>query len=292
MNVLLIGAAGLVGLHLRAAFAGEHVMATSHRMPAPDAVPLDLTDFAAVRHLIAALRPEVILLAAAEAHVERCEQEPTATRRVNVEAARVVADAAREAGSLLVVFSSEYVFDGRSGPYKEEAPVCPINEYGRQKVQLEAIARRLEAHLVCRTSGVFGWEPLGKNFVCQLVRRLRAGEAFEVPDDQVLTPTYAPELARAVAELVRRRARGTFHVVGPRPIVRTEFARLVAKMFELPPDLIRPQPTTALGFTAPRPGLRAGLRDAKLRRSIGHGLLNLPKSLAAMRRAEPVRGRS
>lgn len=271
VEALIIGAAGLVGSHVRAAFADRRVAATFRHTPAPDAVRLDVTDETAVQALIRRLRPRVVVLAAAEAHVERCEREPAPTRRVNVEGTRTVVQAAREVGATIVVFSSEYVFDGRSGPYGEDDPRSPINEYGRQKVEVEDIARSAEHHVICRSSGVFGWEPAGKNFVCQLVRRLRAGKPFSVPADQVITPTYAPDLARAVVQLLDRRRSGTFHVVGPRPLPRDEFARSVVTAFALPPALLRPTPTEKLDLVAPRPR-SAGLRDDKLRAALGHGL--------------------
>lgn len=285
-DVLVLGAAGLVGSHVRRAFAGRRVVATYHRTPAEDAIPLDVTDAAAVRDLIASVRPDVVILAAAEAHVERCEREPEVTRRVNVDATRAVVDRARTSGACIVFFSSEYVFRGDAGPYGEEAPLDPINEYGRQKAEAEAIVRSAERHIVCRTSGVFGWEPLRKNFVCQLVRALREGEDFAVPDDQAITPTYAPDLAQAVAELVAGGHVGAFHVVGPRVVARVEFARLVARAFRLPDDRIRPRPTPGLTLAAARP-TNAGLRDDKLRSVLGRGLSEPSVALRDMARTEP-----
>ncbi len=284
-DVLVIGASGLVGSQVRRAFSDRAVVATYHEAPAPGAARLDITDADAVRNLVRRVKPSVVVLAAAEAYVERCEKEPAATRRVNVDAAASVLDAARAVGATPVVFSSEYVFDGRAGPYGEQDTPNPISEYGRQKVELERLARRSERHLVCRTSGVFAWEAAGKNFVCQLIRNLRAGVEFVVPSDQVITPTYAPALARAVRELVDVGASGTFHVVGPRVLSRSEFAGLAARTFGLPLELLRPRPTAELGLAAPRP-LNAGLRDDKLRATIGHDLLDPADALAAMRASE------
>jgi dTDP-4-dehydrorhamnose reductase len=231
------------------------------------------------------VRPRIVILAAADANVERCEREPEAARRVNVDAARSVIEAAREIAASVVVFSSEYVFDGRYGPYSEDDATRPINEYGRQKVTLESLAQSLQRHLVCRTSGVFGWEPAGKNFVCQLIRRLRSGSEFVVPSDQVITPTYAPELSRAVVGLLDRSVSGTIHVVGPRVLARAAFARLAARAFGLPENLISERPTAELGLGAPRP-LNAGLRDGRLRAMLGDALLEPAAALAAMRAAE------
>lgn len=283
--VLVVGAAGLVGRHVRSAFGERDVVATHHRKTVAKGEPLDITDTSAVRALIGRVRPAVVILAAAEPYVERCEREPEATRRVNVEGARTVATAAAEADALLVVFSSEYVFDGRAGPYGEDHPTGPINEYGRQKVAVERIARELPRHLVCRTSGVFGWEPERKNFACQVIDHLRADRRFVVPSDQVITPSYAPSLAAAVRDLVDGGHQGVFHVAGPRVLPRAELARVVARTFGLNEALIDERPTTELGLAAPRPR-SAGLATGRLRSAIGRDLLDPLAALAEMRETE------
>lgn len=282
-SYLLIGAAGLVGTHLRAALGGRDVRATYHHSVVPDAVALDITDFDAVRRVVNAGRPETILLAAADPYVERCEQEPAATRKVNVDGTRHVAEAAAEAGATLVVFSSEYVFDGTRDTYAEEDATGPLNEYGRQKVELEQIAAASGPHLICRTSGVFGTEEPRKNFVLQVVDALRDGREFTVPSDQVITPSDAISLASSVVELLDREARGIFHVAGPERLPRMDFARRVARAFALDAALLRPVPTDDLGLAARRP-LRAGLSDDKLRRVLGHGLTPVDDALHELAR--------
>lgn len=284
--VLVIGGAGLVGSHVRAAFAGRDVVATQYRRTVADGEPLDITDAGAVRALVARVRPTVVILAAAEPHVERCEREPEATRRVNVAGARHVARATAEVDALLVVFSSEYVFDGRYGPYGTDDLTAPINEYGRQKVAVEAIAHEVPRHLVCRTSGVFGWDPERKNFACQVIDHLRAGRRFVAPSDQVITASYAPSLAAAVRDLVDGGHVGVFHVAGPRVLPRGELARSVADAFGLEVSLIDERTTAELGLVAPRP-LNAGLRTERLRSAIGHGLVDPADALVEMRTTEP-----
>ena len=281
---LLLGATGLVGTHLRAALRDRDVVMTSHRAQLPGSVALDLTDRAKTTRAIREARPDVIVVAAANAFVEECEREPVATRVINVDAVRHVAEASPDA--LLVVFSSEYVFDGSAGSYSEDDPVMPINEYGRQKVAVEAIARDRADHLVCRVSGVYGWSAARTSFVCQLVDRLRAGQRMRVPSDQLITPTPAPDLAGAIVELVDHGARGIFHAAGPEILARPEFARRAAEAFALDPALLEMRPTAELGLAAPRP-LRAGLRTDRLRALLGHGLSPSRDALAAMRDTEP-----
>jgi dTDP-4-dehydrorhamnose reductase len=283
--VLIIGAAGLVGRHVRSAFGGRDVVATRYRRSVPDAEILDVTDASATHALVMRTRPSAVILAAAEPYVERCEREPAETRRLNVEGARTVAAAAADVGAQLVVFSSEYVFDGRDGPYGEDDATRPINEYGRQKVAIEAIARALPRHLLCRTSGVFGWDSERKNFACQLIDHLRAGKRFVVPSDQVITATYAPSLATAVRELVDAGYVGVVHVAGPRILRRADLARLVARSFGLDVALIDERATAELGYVAPRP-LNAGLKTERLRSVIGRGLEDPSSALALMRASE------
>lgn len=275
---LVIGGAGLVGSHVLRALRGREVLATYNRSPFSHGVRLDLTDPAAVERQLDTTRPDVVILAAADPYVERCEAEPEATRLINVEGPRSVAAAAARIGATVVVFSSEYVFDGTRGAYSEDDPTAPLNEYGRQKVALEGIARLAGEHLICRTSGVFGDDARRKNFVLQLVDALRAGQTFAVPSDQIITPTDAGSLARAVVELVERGFRGTFHVVGPERLARPDFARRVAAAFGLDPAPLRPTPTAELGLKAQRPP-RAGLRDDKLWAALGHGLVPVDEAL-------------
>lgn len=270
-----------MGSHVASAFADDHVVATYHRTVPAGGIALDVSDAQATRALIQQVRPAVIVLAAADPWVERCERDPEATRLVNVAAALPIARAARDIGAAFVVFSSEYVFDGSNGRYEEDDPVRPINEYGRQKVALETLAREAPRHLICRTSGVFGWEIRRKNFVLQLVDSVRAGREFVVASDQVITPTFAPDAARAVRALVDLDVTGVVHVAGPRTLQRPEFAALVCEAFGLDQDLIRTRATSELGLAAPRP-LRAGLSDGRLRSLLGHALSDPRTALATM----------
>lgn len=275
---LVIGAAGLVGSHLVSALRGRDVVATHHRRSTSASVPLDLRDASAVRAVIRAARPDVVLLAAAEPHVERCEQDPKNTWALNVEGTRTVVEAVTAASASLVVFSSEYVFDGSSGPYSENDAVGPLNEYGRQKVTVEELTEIVPRHLVCRTSGVFGRQRGGKNFVLRLVDAISRGHTFDVPSDQVITPTFAPSLAGAVVALLDAEVFGTFHVVGPEVLSRVDFARRVVAAFGLDPALLRPRPTADLGLSAMRPQ-SAGMSDAKLQGSLGHPLASAEHGL-------------
>lgn len=267
--VIVVGASGLVGSALWREFSPHYrITGTFCRKEIPTLTHLDLRDQEEVRSVLLGLRPNVVLCPAAEPDVELCEMHPIATRRVNVEGLQNLIAATREVGAFLVYFSSEYVFDGTQGPYWEMDTCNPLNEYGRQKLECERmIAAQLHGYLIGRISGVYGWERQKKNFVVRLMERLSSGQLFKLPSDQVITPTYAPNLARVVRRLVENGHRGLFHLAGSLPLLRTEFARLVADVFALDASLILPIPTAQLGLRAARPrsaGLRIGKAQALL----------------------------
>jgi len=283
-TAIVIGASGLVGNALfQELYSRYRVIGTSCRQAIPTLVQLDLRDRDQVRSLLRQHRPNVVLCPAAESNVELCEVDPVATREVNVTGLQNLIAATEEVGALLVYFSSEYVFDGTSGPYCEGDSCNPLNEYGRQKRECERIiSERLDRYLIARISGVYGWEERRKNFVVRLIESLKSGQSFKVPSDQVITPTFAPNLARAVRRLVQDHRNGIFHLSGSLPLLRTDFARLIAGVFGLDASLIIPVPTSELKLRATRPH-SAGLRTDKAQALLDFPLAGPREGLEDMR---------
>jgi dTDP-4-dehydrorhamnose reductase len=257
MRCLIVGASGQVGGQLAAACdaAGWPWRGTSYRHPRPGLVPLDVRDRMAVEGLVRWGRPEIVFLPAALANVDRAEALAAECFAVNVRGVVHVATAAQKAGARLVFFSTDHVFGDLGRARAEHEQPAPENAYARAKVVAERWVRALlpDRHLILRTSGVFGPERRGKNFVARVVRTLRAGELLRVPADQWGQPTFGPDLARAALELARRGRSGTWHVTGPQSMTRFTFARLVSEVFGLRRSLIVGLPTARLAQAAPRP---------------------------------------
>lgn len=233
-------------------------MGTYRSRALPGLRHLDASNADAVRRLLAETSATRIFFPAAEPHVEWCEAHPSEARARNLLPLRVTLEAAR--GIPLVSFSSDYVFDGRSGPYAEDAETNPLSVYGRIKLEVERLTLAAGQTLV-RTTTVWGPElPPGKNFVLRLIASLRRGERVVVPADQVSTPTYARDLARAAMPLPG--TGGIWHLAGPQLLSRSDFARLVAREFALDESLVEPVPTSTLGQLARRP-LHGGLRSER-----------------------------
>jgi dTDP-4-dehydrorhamnose reductase len=289
MRVLIIGASGFIGSALRSAF-GADAVGTCHAHPAEGLHPLDMRDAAAVERLMREIRPQLVIQPAAQPHVDWCEEHVQESHDINVAGTRNVAVAARAAGARYVFFSTDYVFNGDSGPYREDAPAHPPNVYGRHKLEAEhLIAATLDDQVIVRVCGVYGYEPRGKNFVMGLLAKGQRGEPMNVPSDQWGHPTYADNLAAAVRELALSPHRGIFHVVGPEYLDRVSFARLACTVFGLDPGFLRPCPTAALGQRAPRP-LRGGLDSAKARAVLSTVLLAPRQGLELMKRRLQAEG--
>lgn len=276
---LVIGGSGLIGSAILRAL-GPVAVGTYRRRPRPGLRRLDASDARAVAGLLEATRADVVFLPAAESNVDWCELHPQEARAMNVDPALVTLEAARSYGARLVFFSSDYVFDGASGPYDEAAATRPLCVYGRLKAEIEGLVLAAGGTVI-RTTTVFGAEiPPGKNFALRLVARLRAHERVAVPFDQVSTPTWADELARATLSVWR--AGGLWNVAGPDLLARDELARAVAGAFGLDAALIDPVATSALRQAARRP-LRGGLRTDKLARCVGSRLGPVPDALRGFR---------
>jgi dTDP-4-dehydrorhamnose reductase len=192
--------------------------------------------------------------------VDGCEREPARARAANLEQPCNLATAAAAVQARFVYFSTDYVFDGHDGPYREESTPHPLSVYGHTKRDAEiALGDILKNDaLVVRTSWVFGPERQGKNFAYQLCRTLAAGTELVCPSDQRSNPSYGPSVAKAVVALLEQGRSGIVHVVGPELMDRCAFARAIASSFGLDPTLIVAKTTASLGQQARRP-LRSGL---------------------------------
>ena len=237
--------------------------------PAPGWLHVDLAEIASAAEAERALRGqefEAMLCVAGMTNVEGCEDEQAAAMQVNATAPASFAAVARQRGIPFVYFSTEYVFDGEAGPYLEDDEAHPISVYGRSKWEGELGVRAAHPDaLILRTTVVYGQDAGEKNFLYSLMRNLRAGKEMRVPEDQISTPTYNMDLAKATEMLLAKEETGVFHVCGPELLSRLEFAQAIARELGLDEALVRGVATADLKQKAPRP-LRAGLRTHKLRR--------------------------
>jgi len=221
-RILVLGANGQVGFHLRQALSEAFFW---------DRSQLDLADPARVEAAVLAFAPDCIVNAAAYTAVDRAESEAALAWRVNAEAPAALARAAQALDATLVHISTDYVFDGSlARAYRKTDPVAPINVYGRTKLAGElAVASLCDRHWILRTSWVFSEH--GSNFVRTMLRLGSERDALRVVDDQHGCPTYAGDLAALIAGLLRVRSGelnyGVYHVAGGAPTTWRRFAEAI-----------------------------------------------------------------
>lgn len=261
MRILLIGSNGQVGSALVEVLTSDLVTPLTH-------ADIEITDPASVRKALEQYRPETVINTAAYHRVDDCEAEPEKAFRVNATAVHQLALACNEIGATLVHFSTDYVFGGdRREPYQETARPAPLSIYGVSKLAGEhLVAATLPQHFIIRGCGLYGLggnKSKGGNFVETMLRKANNGETIKVVDDQVLTPTHTPELARKVAELIHTNNYGLYHITCQGQCSWYEFAARIFELAGLKPDLHR---TSSETFRTPakRPSYSV-LENANLR---------------------------
>lgn len=231
-----------------------------------DIADIDITSLESVMTVIGALKPEVVVNCAAYTDVDGCEGNVETAMAVNGEGVAYLAMACRGIGALLVQVSTDYVFDGGKGmPYVEDDAPCPISVYGESKLAGEMNAAFCTEHLIVRTQWLYGLH--GKNFVETMLRLGSEKEELAVVDDQIGSPTWTVDLARAIIALIDSGCRGTYHAANAEYCSWNGFARAIFAEAGLNVS-VRPMSTTELNRPARRP-LYSTLECSKLTSDTG-----------------------
>ena len=249
MRILVIGGSGFIGRYLVLRLMGTpgyDVSATYlSRPPASDGNSwhrLDLPDAGALEGVFLACRPDVVVHLAAMADVGAAERNPGRARAVNVCGTAEIARLCQHHGARLVFVSTEYVFDGQQGPYREDAAPRPNTQYGRTKRDAELAVEKLgDQGCIVRTSIVYGW-PLQRhrNFVPMLIERLRSGQPYRASTSVMRSPVYVEHLVDGMARLVEGNHPGIHHIAGRDWVSMYDFALAIADTFALDREIVIP----------------------------------------------------
>jgi dTDP-4-dehydrorhamnose reductase len=264
MRVLITGAGGMLGRALSRVLASPELECRPYPFSA-----LDVTDRGAVSGALDSERPEWVIHAAAWTDVDACEAEPDRAMAVNTEGTRHVAEAASAVGARVLYISTDYVFNGRKGaPYMEEDEPAPLSIYGESKLGGElALQKALPdgRWAITRTAWLYGEG--GRNFVDRIVERAEAGRPVTVVDDQVGTPSWTVDVARAIHAIVEAQLTGIYHVVGGGEASWFEVAEEILRLTGADVPLL-PTTTAALSLLAGRPAYSV-LDTGKFQRDTG-----------------------
>ena len=273
MRVLVTGGSSTPGYRIIQEFAkaGYRVIAqyNEHEIPEIEGVErvrLDLRESNKLTDLVNSVKPDIIIHTAAMGDVDRCEIEKELAWKVNVEAPLTLAKEVSKFNAFLLYLSTDYVFDGERGLYKEDDVPNPVNYYGLTKLIAENIIKSaLSNYSIVRTSQIYGFGLGRVNFARAVVESLSRGQKVRAFIDQWLSPTLNTLLAKVVRELVEIEYVGIIHVAGER-INRCDFARAIAKKFGFDEKLIETITMRDIQFKARRP--RDSSLDVSRARSI------------------------
>jgi dTDP-4-dehydrorhamnose reductase len=270
----ITGANGLIGNYLvqtRPRFAPRW------RIRALTREQLDLLDFAAVRREFQKDQPKLVIHCAAISSISEAQNDPGLARRVNVEMTQRLAELAAEVP--FIFFSTDVVFDGRTGNYVETAAANPLHLYGETKAAAEQLVLKNPKHLVVRTSINGGVSRAGnRGFNEQLRLALQTGQGMTLFTDEFRSPIPAVETARAVWELAEKNCTGIYHVAGAEKLSRWQIGGLLTNRW--PEMTAAIKSGSAKDFAGPPRALDTSLDIAKAQKVLSAPLPGLAGWLA------------
>jgi dTDP-4-dehydrorhamnose reductase len=284
-KVAITGASGVLGMALALeARTRQHDVIALYRstpiaIPGVSCIGVDLVDEKQTLDLLAELRPDLIIHAAAEVRVDWCEEHPAEAARANIDTSATLADFASKFNSHLLYVSTDSVFDGKGANYKENDTPAPVNVYATMKLRGETEVLRRDPSAIVARSNFYGWTGRHKTgLVDWILQQLAQGRELPGFTDAIFSPLLVNDLAVALLDLASYDVSGVFHVVGPEPISKYEFAVRVARLFDYDPGLVRRSRTADVSMKAARP-LNTTLDTSKLCSLLGHPLPDVSAGL-------------
>lgn len=266
-RILIAGSNGKLGSSLAHYFANNHeyetLCAGAEDAPFVEGAQyekIDITKRNNVKSLFHDFFPDVVINSAGFTNVDLCETSKEFSWSINVKGTENLAMLAWAIDAHIIHFSSDYIYDGKEGPYSEEDIPNPISYYGRTKLASENSLRSSGARFtIFRTNVLYGSVNRAlPDFVKWVIESLRIGKEIRIVTDQINNPTYIGDLMSCVIKSVQNDIQGIYHIGGADLLSRMEFARRIARYFKLNENLIIPVTTAELNQPAPRP-LKSGL---------------------------------
>jgi len=232
MKILITGSNGMLGTDLLSLLRKEKTSHTQNEFTEVIEAPhdkLDITLEDKVSEIVSRHTPDIIINCAAFTHVDNCEVQREKAFYVNAMGPKFIAKSAKECGARVIHISTDFVFDGNSGrPYVEEDQTNPLSEYGRTKLEGEKnIKDFCNAFLIVRTSWLFGHK--GINFASKMLELAKHKKELSIVTDEIGSPTYTPDLAKALWALIKQKCEGIINVSNNGSCSRYEWAEYIFK---------------------------------------------------------------
>jgi len=291
-RILLVGANGMLGQRIVDFFSKQQVVQllgcsveAEPLFENADYVSCDISKRDDIKKIIFDFYPDVIINAAAYTNVDKSETERELAWKINVKGVEHLAESARIIDAHLIHISSDYIFDGKSGPYNENEKPNPLGYYGRTKFASEnALKISGSINTIIRTNVLYGIASKSRpDFVRWVVQSLRDKKEIRIVTDQINNPTFIDDLVQAISKIIEFNKTGIFNIGGKEFLSRYDFTLMIADFFALDKTLITPITTDELHQPAKRP-LQSGLIILKAETELGFKPCSIKESLAIMKK--------
>lgn len=259
MKVFISGASGLLGGNCMQYFKqkGLDVIGSHFSFPTPATVPFNTLELAAADNFdVVNYQPDIIIHCGALTHVDYCETNEEESYTKTVQSTINLMQLAKKMNATFVFISTDYVFDGTNGPYKETDATNPLSVYGKHKLAAEKLVEQSGLnYLILRVTNVYGDEIRNKNFVARIIEQCQQQQHLQLklPYDQFASPTNAKDIARAMLELLQADKSGIYHICSSDYMNRVELAMKVISYFPNASYDLIPVDTPSLQQPAARP---------------------------------------
>jgi len=289
-RLLIIGSNGMLGQRLVNYFQSKSDFIIncasaeeSSFIPEVDYTKIDIANKKDVQLLIKKFYPDFILNAAAYTNVDGCETNRELSWKINVTGVENLAHYAITSDAHIIHVSTDYVFDGKNGPYSEVDNVNPISYYGRTKLAAENVLKASKINFtILRTNVLYGPAKYGRpDFVKWVVNSLLEKKQIRIVTDQINNPTYLDDLVQGFSKVIEFKKTGLYNIGGDEFLSRYDFTKRIAEYFNLDKKLISPIETKELNQPAPRP-LKSGLINLKATTELGYLPHKIEETFALM----------
>ena len=272
LKFLVTGSAGLVGQQVvKDLSKSNQVFSCYNESKSEYGIPMkmDLLNHEMISSVLFETEPDVVIHLGAMTGVDLCEKEGSMAFDINTKATQTIAQQCSISNTFLVYVSTDYVFDGNLGMYKEDDIANPLGFYGKSKLEGEkAVQNFSTSWCIARTSTPFGLHPTKKSFPMWVIENLQKQKQIDVLIDQFTSPTYIPNLSRMLIEISERRITGIIHTAGASKISRYQMASIVSDKLNLDGTLLKQISMNKMKWVAQRP------KDSSLDVSRASSILN------------------
>jgi dTDP-4-dehydrorhamnose reductase len=233
-RILILGSNGLVGISLVKKLSKKyHVFTTYHaKKTSKNDIKINLLEEKTLENAFLIAKPDIVVnLCNIYKNLDYCEKNKKIVMDINGKALKIISKISNKYNSFLIGFSSDFVFDGKTGNYKEDDQVSPINYYGKTKAIGEKnIQENANDYCIIRTSMIYGENKLRDTLADMILNKVRLGEELKLINDQFMTPTHLENFTKMLTEIIEIKYKGIIHLAGPERMSRYDFAKKLVSL--------------------------------------------------------------